>query len=183
MSLEQSEVLSESTEEKVINDQYAKLHTAGGLAFNRLSETLPGGVVLNTIYVEKTPHPGKSYLSALERLRLKGELMLGMLWLVRHPLLALHVDELEAFNLIHKRNATNLIDEITDYINLDRGDWQWPEEAQLGLSLLRSGVLTVGSTHAFVLEDVVYTPLWPTHIVEEEGRFGPWGSAVLVKES
>lgn len=157
-------------EERQVCNQFSLLEDEDCTKFNRLGDDRAVGLVYNTIYVEKTPSYAKTYEPFLTRLGLRGQYLLGLLWLLKHPLFAARASELPKFAPSPGGLSESVRSFVTDNVSL---------EEELEPILARK--LTFGSTLLIYVDDVIYAPLWPSLFVASEGRFGDWGSAVLEK--
>lgn len=175
-----------SKEELLVCNQYSQLVRDDCMVFNRLPEGRPAGVVHNTVYVTKTPSPIRAYSTLLGRYGYTTEYLLGLLWLVRHPTFAIRVSEIPRLVSIGRRpESTNISQEVFDFVyEADREEgtssqYYWSEDELARFAKVFLGDEVFGSAYLLVYDEVCYTPLWPTQVVYDEGRFGEWGSAAM----
>jgi hypothetical protein len=163
-----------SREEKQVSDQFSSVVAAGGLEFNTLPVDQHVGVVVNTIWVKKVPGRIRAYEKTLKSYDLVGRYMIGFLWLLYQPVFALRVEDVPLWEEAARGPGFN--QDLEAFLKALGG------RAPGALEAVLKGDQTLGSSHALVLREVLYVPLWPSKLIRTEGHLGEWGSAVLKRE-
>jgi hypothetical protein len=160
---------NETAESKYVSDEFSVLVKADYETFVGLNPKYAIGVVRNTIFVDLSTARSIRYVTQFygeNRFDIVCHRLLGMTWLLKHPVIGFTEPAMEAINQFGSPFTPDILRAFVGaqelFIDQD------------GLEHVLSGEMALGSAVGHLRKGVLYVPLWPMSNCVEDGRIGAW---------